>query len=122
MILRDPSRATTTTGGLTTNHPTSSYGQPVLALEDGIALGTADLPHWAIIVLGRHELLPLARWLGRVGPADVALATGNAEDTVRKWCRELDVPRRGRDYSLTPEQVEQILARMQTAPGRPRST
>jgi hypothetical protein len=31
-------------GELTTDHSQSSYGQPVLVLDDGTALGPGDLP------------------------------------------------------------------------------
>jgi hypothetical protein len=43
MILVKTPDGTATTARLTTDHASSSYGRPVLVLEDGSALGPADV-------------------------------------------------------------------------------
>jgi hypothetical protein len=57
---------------LTTDHPQSNYGQPVLVAPDGVAYGTADMPEGCL-----SEPLPGA-WgeqervfLGRMADADL---------------------------------------------------
>lgn len=51
---------------------------------------------------------------------EVAVRLGLARRTVQKWCAVLAFKRTGRDYLLTDEQIDQILAVAQTKRGRPK--
>lgn len=46
---------------LTTEHSASSYGQAVLALEDGQALGPGDVAGWELVAATDEERLELAQ-------------------------------------------------------------
>ena len=55
-----------------------------------------------------------------ISTAAVAKLLGLARRTVQKWCRTLGYEKEGRDYRLSPKQVEQIRAASHDKPGRPR--
>ncbi len=40
--------------------------------------------------------------------------------TIQRWCALLGYEREGRDYLLTPNQVEEITNHVKAGPGRPR--
>jgi len=52
-------------GRLSTEHAASSYGQPVLVLEGGRALGPGDIPASDVIEITPEEL----RWIVSAQPA-----------------------------------------------------
>jgi hypothetical protein len=90
---------------LTTDHPTSSYGAPVLVLEHQ-AYGPGDtLPsgEFAASYVGRWSLLPertpedleaarsyLGQWGALVSSGDVAQIAGVEPNTVRQWERRYE--------------------------------
>ena len=55
-----------------------------------------------------------------VSTTTVAVQLGLARRTVQKWCRTLGYEKEGRDYRLSPKQVEQIRGVCHDKPGRPR--
>lgn len=59
--------------------------------------------------------------LGMMIPTrQVAVEAGVTQQTVRKTCRRLRIPMVGRDYLLTPAQVQRVVKHIQNAkPGRP---
>ena len=50
---------------------------------------------------------------------DIALRTGNALSTITRRCRDLGYTKIGRDWHLTPEQAERVIAAMYQSRGRP---
>ena len=52
-------------GRLSTEHAASSYGQPVLALDDGRALGPGDIAVADVVEASAEEL----RWIVTAQPA-----------------------------------------------------
>ena len=58
----------------------------------------------------------------KITTMEAAQILGIARRTVQKWCAELDFERVGRDYLLTDDQLAQIRAVAQDAPGRPRQS
>ena len=53
---------------------------------------------------------------------DLAHETGNGHSTITRWCRELGYTKIGRDWHLTPEQAERVIAAMYKSRGRPRKS
>ena len=52
---------------------------------------------------------------------EIAAAHGHKADTLRKHARALGLAPRGRDFHLSPREVQRVLAAIATAkPGRPR--
>ena len=51
---------------------------------------------------------------------DLAHETGNGHSTITRWCRELGIVKRGRDYHLTASDVARVKARMRRDRGRPK--
>ena len=56
----------------------------------------------------------------KITTTQAAEMLGIARRTVQKWCAELGFERQGRDYLLTDDQLAQIRAVAQDAPGRPK--
>ena len=51
---------------------------------------------------------------------DIRRRTGNALSTITRTCRELGYTKIGRDWHLTPEQAERVIAAMYQSRGRPK--
>lgn len=119
MTLYDPTTGESCEARLTTDHPSSSYGMPVLLLDNRIALGPADLGPLEIVSLGVQELEHTARWMYGITTKLIALATGNSDRTVRLWCPKLGIVRQGRDYRLSSADVRRLLDHMRPHAGRP---
>lgn len=51
---------------------------------------------------------------------EVARQLGLAPITIQKWCQVLDYTKKGRDYLLTEEQIEQLKAVANNKLGRPK--
>lgn len=106
-------------GELSTEHASSSYGQPVLVLPDGSALGPGDLWNWDIKSGTWEERIWCVKCPGITLP-ELARRAGRALRTVQAAAARLELQKRGRDYALMPSDAEALMREMKTGPGRPR--